>query len=221
MNRLHSFLFSLLFLATLSCSASEQSIVQSIQYNTQISAKIILEQRSKLMEHHAVQNWNNFINHAYTLKDNLENNNGLTLEENELRLTMAKNLKPIIKERDFLDRFRRHMEKTPDKQSYRLDYLNTVQKKLRNINELAITDEELEQYIIVIGEIVHPYQPIGYDRNAFTDECVHIYDEIAEEQCQLLSLAKDTYTSEQKEEILNRMKEFLEIIHQEEATKKS
>jgi hypothetical protein len=135
---------------------------------------------------------------------------------------LAKNLKPIIKAKAFIDRFQRHIAKTPNEQSYRLDYLNTIQQKLRNINELTISTEELEQYIIVVGEIVHPTQPIGYDRNAFTDACAHIYDEIKkeQEQCQLLFLDKNTYTSEQKEEIINRMAEFLKIIHQEEATKK-
>jgi hypothetical protein len=211
MNRLHSFLFSLLFLATLPCAASEP----------QVSAIKIIQQRNLLMERQAVQSWNNFFCNACTLKNNLENNNSLSLEKNELRLTMAKNLKPIIKTRAFIDHFQRHIAKTPNEQSYRLDYLDTVQKKLRNINELTITTEELEQYIIVVGEIVHPTQPIGYDRNAFTDACAHIYDEIAEEQMQCQSFTKNTHTSEQKEEIANRMTEFLKIIHQEEATKKS
>jgi hypothetical protein len=220
MNKLHSFLFSLFFLVTLSCSASEQ---QSTQYdNTQSSAIKIIQQRDLLMERQAVQSWNNFFCNACTLKDNLGNNRSVSFENNELRLTLAKNLKPIIKAKAFIDRFQRHIAKTPNEQSYRLDYLNTIQQKLRNINELTISTEELEQYIIVVGEIVHPTQPIGYDRNAFTDACAHIYDEIKkeQEQCQLLFLDKNTYTSEQKEEIINRMAEFLKIIHQEEATKK-
>lgn len=134
---------------------------------------------------------------------------------------MAENLKPIMKKIAFTRLLLSYAHKTNLKLSDRIQYLTDIQNKLGNIYKTTVTAEEVGQYTMVIGEIVHStHGPIKNINNPINQLVQQVYDEIAEEekQCDLFSnLDKDP--SEQNKEIINRLEKFIISQHQAEAEK--
>ncbi len=219
MNKLHASLFSLFSVATFLCSASEQPITQYDE--KQLSTIKIFDKKVNFSEQQCHENYTHFIKNANALQETFKNQHNFPLVNNELRFMMAENLKPIIKHTDFINRLRRHLTQTPHQQSHRLNYLNTIQGTLRNINELTITTEEIEQYIMVIGDIVpRPMQNLHNPIDQLTQQ---IFDEITEEneQCaRLFPTPLDKEASEQNKKTVDCLAEFLKITQQEKITKK-
>ncbi|HEX4069098.1 MAG TPA: hypothetical protein VHX42_03295 [Candidatus Babeliales bacterium] len=218
MNRLHSFLFLSLSLAIFSCSAMEQLFAQHTNNN---DTESIIQQRTHSLERQSLQSWTNFINDAKTLQQHLTYTNDYPpFINNELRLTMAESLNPLKKQIIFQDRLLTYMYNRPYTSVHKLKYINETQKKLRDINDYKFTSEDIDRQIIVIGEITHATRPIGYNKNTYPLEEQQIYDEIQEmkEKNQQLDSILIQSASEQKNEIVNRLRDFL-IITQKKETK--
>src|SRR5579862_7514243 len=95
MNKLHSFLFSLLFLATLSFSASEQPVINYTYAQISDIANTIRQNIAD--EQLSEDDYKQFMNNANTLQNNLTD---ARLEDNRyldkhLRLTMATSLNSV------------------------------------------------------------------------------------------------------------------------------
>ncbi|HEX4069097.1 MAG TPA: hypothetical protein VHX42_03290 [Candidatus Babeliales bacterium] len=219
MNKLHSFLFLSLPLATFSCSASEQPVVnytykQICDITDAIRYNIADEQLSEV-------DYKQFMNNVKTLKDSLALTNRYL--DNHLRLTMATNLNSVKQRIAFIHNISHHINKTPHKISSALQYVGDTQKKLRNLSS-PIAIQEIEQYAEMISNIfflTYPsskivsdnefFQQIGNENVDLREKRQQLFDDLDQIQNEQQNISEENIAK------LKDLQKFLEIDQHKEA----